>query len=120
MRKARRAVGDVQDEDDVRIEALKSLKQIQVDDGGDMTEPGGDPRLDPLWRVTEEYPVWGKWSRMIRTPKKAKGHVVMSMCKPDGSLEKRVVSRGLSRDVPGRYHAARKAQWGGLWPTQKI
>jgi ribosomal protein RSM22 (predicted rRNA methylase) len=42
------------------------------------------------------------------------------MCTPTGTLERVVVAKGASKPLPGKYMAARKAQWGGLWPFPDV
>ena len=60
------------------------------------------------------------WGRLIRNPRKNKGHVLLDMCTPIGTLERVVVAKGASKPLPGKYMAARKAQWGGLWPFPDV
>ena len=82
----------------------------------------------------------GAWSRVIRTPRKRKGHVMLDICSaaPDGSahggsdgsgrhggggggmLLRQVVSRAAAqRDAGGTaaYRLARRLRWGDLWPA---
>jgi ribosomal protein RSM22 (predicted rRNA methylase) len=51
--------------------------------------------------------------RTILTPLKRKGHVLIDVCTPSGTLERWMVSR----NRPGKqaFRDARKAQWGDLW-----
>lgn len=53
------------------------------------------------------------WPRLIRAPIKRKGHVIMDWCSPNGLLERGIVPKSLGKEA---YKAARKAQWGDLWP----
>lgn len=68
------------------------------------------------------------WGRIVRAPKKKKGHVIVDFCtsqtvsedgeeKDEGRIVRHLISRKESaRAAPGMYGAARKARWGGLWP----
>jgi ribosomal protein RSM22 (predicted rRNA methylase) len=61
------------------------------------------------------------WGRIVRSPIKKRGHVVMDVCYPSGTLGRSVVSRGNGEGrVPVFYRAARKAQWGGLYPASNF
>jgi ribosomal protein RSM22 (predicted rRNA methylase) len=85
-------------------------------------EAGGDPReaaLEDAVRgaVTAGLPGAGQWARLARPPLKRDGHVVLDVCTPQGTFERRVASRGKLKAVPGAYRAARKARWGGRWPN---
>ncbi|AMD22734.1 HHL036Cp [Eremothecium sinecaudum] len=55
---------------------------------------------------------WKTWPRIIRTPAKRKGHVVMDVCAPSGQFEKWTVPKSFSKQA---YHDARKAAKGDLW-----
>ena len=75
------------------------------------------------------------WGRIIRTPIKKKGHVLVDYCTSSQSMETEIddeepvetgkiirhkVTRSHSqRGAPGMYLAARKSRWGGLWPDVK-
>jgi len=68
--------------------------------------------------LAQGLPGTGQWARIIRAPLKRKQHVVLDVCSPQGTLERRTASKGaLSDRFPGAYRAARKAQWGGWWPN---
>lgn len=76
----------------------------------------------------------GGWSRVIRTPRKRSGHVVLDLCsaappaeggrQPGGGqrggfLVRQVVSRAAARRDAGgtaAYRLARNLRWGDLWP----
>lgn len=76
----------------------------------------------------------GGWSRVIRTPRKRSGHVVLDLCsaappaedqrqagpdQPVGFLVRQVVSRAAARRGAGgtaAYRLARSLRWGDLWP----
>ena len=45
-----------------------------------------------------------------------RGHILMDMCCPDGTLQRRVVTR--SRQPRHVYRLARKARWGDAWPYE--
>lgn len=55
---------------------------------------------------------WLTWPRIIRSPIKRKGHVMLDLCSQSGKLEKWTVTKSFSKQV---YHDARKALKGDLW-----
>jgi len=60
----------------------------------------------------------GQWARIVRPPIKRNRHVLLDVCTPQGTLERRIPSKGkLARLWPTAYRAARKGTWGGLWPN---
>ncbi|TKA26027.1 hypothetical protein B0A50_05539 [Salinomyces thailandicus] len=50
--------------------------------------------------------------RAILPPLKRRGHVILDLCTPSGTLERWTVPRSFSRQA---YRDARKASWGDLW-----
>jgi ribosomal protein RSM22 (predicted rRNA methylase) len=56
------------------------------------------------------------YGRIIRAPKKKKGHVLIDCCVAPGKVVRSRVSKSTSYDAPGVYAASRKSRWGGLWP----
>lgn len=56
------------------------------------------------------------FGRIIRAPKKNKGHVLIDYCIAPGKIARNKVSKSLSKRIPGIYSASRKSRWGGLWP----
>lgn len=50
--------------------------------------------------------------RAILAPIKRRGHVILDLCTPSGTLERWTVPRSFSRQA---YRDARKSQWGDLW-----
>ncbi|KAK4543425.1 hypothetical protein LTR36_005568 [Oleoguttula mirabilis] len=50
--------------------------------------------------------------RAILPPIKRRGHVIIDLCTPAGTLERWTVPRSFSRQA---YRDARKSQWGDLW-----
>lgn len=67
--------------------------------------------------VAGRLPGAGTWARLVRPPLKRSKHVILDVCTPQGSLERRIASKGKLRGTPGAYRAARASQWGGLWPN---
>jgi len=59
----------------------------------------------------------GQWARIVRPPLKRSKHVILDVCTPQGTLERRVPSKGKLKPWPGAYRAARKSGWGGVWPN---
>jgi len=61
------------------------------------------------------------WSRVLRPPRKAKGHVVLQLCTPSGELTERVVAAShVSILGSASYRLARKARWGDAWPHPAV
>lgn len=56
------------------------------------------------------------FSRIVRAPKKKKGHVFIEGCAAPGRIVRYKVSKSSSIAAPGLYAAARKSRWGGFWP----
>lgn len=56
------------------------------------------------------------FGRVIRAPKKPKGHVLIDTCTNKG-IVRQTIPKSLSKRAPGIYQAARKARWGGFWPN---
>lgn len=65
------------------------------------------------------------FGRIIRSPIKKKGHVIIDYCSSttdqDGCQVGRIVRSKVSRSkssryAPGMYSSSRKARWGGFWP----
>jgi len=54
------------------------------------------------------------WARVLKPPRKHKRHVVLDLCVPNGSYEKRTVPQ--SQGTRGGYRQALEAHWGDLWP----
>lgn len=106
------------EEEDARLASLRRLR-------ADLSVIGQEQQLlvqptEEDWEAaTEGAPSRDGWARLIRNPKKGKGHVNLDLCHPSGQLERRVVARSAARRLPGKYLAARKAQWGGLWPAEE-
>jgi ribosomal protein RSM22 (predicted rRNA methylase) len=57
------------------------------------------------------------YGRIIRAPKKKKGHVLIDCCVAPGNIVRNKVSKSMSKPIPGIYSASRKSRWGGLWPA---
>lgn len=67
--------------------------------------------------ISRGLPGAGQWARLIRAPLKRDAHVILDVCTPQGTFERRIASKGKLRDEPGAYRAARKSRWGALWPN---
>lgn len=58
------------------------------------------------------------YGRIVRAPKKHRGHVLIDTCVAPGKIARSKISRSLSKNLlPGVYAASRKARWGGFWPN---
>jgi ribosomal protein RSM22 (predicted rRNA methylase) len=58
-----------------------------------------------------------EWSRIIRSPIKAKGHIVLDACTPTGRIQRSTLSRGNVMNIPSLFVSIRKTTWGGLFPS---
>ncbi|OQS06464.1 hypothetical protein THRCLA_01485, partial [Thraustotheca clavata] len=56
-------------------------------------------------------------ARLTRGPLMSTRQVTLDLCHPNGNTERRAVTKG--RSIREAYRAARKAHWGGQWPTEK-
>jgi ribosomal protein RSM22 (predicted rRNA methylase) len=56
------------------------------------------------------------WARVVNPARRARKQVLLDICKPDGELETRIVSKGFSRWIPGAYAEAKSIRWGDKWP----
>jgi hypothetical protein len=54
---------------------------------------------------------------LVRPPLKRSGHVVLDVCTPQGTFERRIASHSKMAPFPFAYRAARKSRWGGWWPN---
>jgi ribosomal protein RSM22 (predicted rRNA methylase) len=57
------------------------------------------------------------YGRIVRAPKKHRGHVLIDTCEGPGKIVRSKIMRSLSKQIPGIYNASRKSRWGGFWPT---
>jgi ribosomal protein RSM22 (predicted rRNA methylase) len=69
----------------------------------------GYDNLDP---TTTPNPSTLSLPRQILHPLKRRGHVILDMCTPSGSLERWTVPRSFSKRA---FRDARKSSWGDLW-----
>lgn len=71
---------------------------------------------DELVKAEVEKATSGKsseyWPRIIRSPMKRKGHVIIHVLTFDGNIEKWIIPRSIGKDI---YHDARKATKGDNW-----
>jgi len=59
-----------------------------------------------------------EWGRILRSPIKKKGHILMDVCQSDGTAARATLTRAtVPRGVPALYSALRKISWGGLYPA---
>jgi ribosomal protein RSM22 (predicted rRNA methylase) len=80
----------------------------QGDNATDRAFTGYD-NLDP---ETSPNPSTLSLPRQILHPLKRRGHVILDMCTPSGSLERWTVPRSFSKRA---FRDARKSSWGDLW-----
>ncbi|CAN0299930.1 unnamed protein product [Ascophyllum nodosum] len=94
------------------VDLLKAFVRQQRNGGGlseAMDSLGTDGISDGTLRRED-------WARLVRKPLKAKGHALLDVCSPDGTIQRKIVAKGKWRGVPGVFVAARKSELGGLWP----
>ncbi len=134
---------DQEDEEEQRGERLSSSNldengddEDEADEADDDDDEDGDDEdgdddeavayekrraalIEAVTRAIEmNAPGAGQWARIVRPPMKKSKHVIVDVCTPQGTLERRIPGKGRLRDVwPGAYRAARKATWGSLWPN---
>jgi len=59
-----------------------------------------------------------EWGRILRSPIKKKGHILMDVCQSDGTASRATLTRAtVPQGVPALYSALRKISWGGLYPN---
>jgi len=58
-----------------------------------------------------------EWGRILRSPIKKKGHILMDVCQSDGTAARATLTRATVPQVPALYSALRKISWGGLYPA---
>lgn len=74
----------------------------------------GYESLDPAMIEEEERRMLAlSLPRTILPPLKRKGHVILDVCTPSGTLERWTVPRSFSKQA---FRDARKSSWGDLWP----
>jgi ribosomal protein RSM22 (predicted rRNA methylase) len=64
---------------------------------------------DPKWNREE-------WARIVSTPMKNDGHVILDVCMPSGQLRRFTQPRSSLQMLPGLFTAVRKSTLGGLLP----
>jgi ribosomal protein RSM22 (predicted rRNA methylase) len=57
------------------------------------------------------------FKRIVSSPKKRKGHVMIKTCNQEGAIEDIVVAKSHGDDV---YNDARTCHWGDLWPYEQV
>lgn len=67
--------------------------------------------------IDEGLPGAGQWARLVRPPLKRYKHVILDVCTPQGTFERRTATKGKLINIQGSYRAARKSRWGALWPN---
>jgi ribosomal protein RSM22 (predicted rRNA methylase) len=105
---------DYYDEDDdegggdsLQFEKPKTKVDLLIDDLID--EVDWEEYDPPLYRR--------EWGRILRTPLKNKGHVIMDLCMPSGEIVRSTFARSNIQPVPQLYRSLRKTSWGGLFPV---
>ena len=83
----------------------------QCQDGFSTATPTPDTS-DPSTTAIPTYPPLHLLPRLIFPPMKRRGHILLDMCTPLGTIERWTVPRSFSKQA---YRDARKSQWGDLW-----
>ena len=65
---------------------------------------------------TDSGAAQGGWGRLVRPPRKRKGHVLLDLCMPSGDVVSEAVSSAMVS--PLAYRRARKAKQGRIWPLE--
>lgn len=68
------------------------------------------------WESYDPYLIRSQWNRLIRSPLKKKGHVVLDMCTNEGKKQRFIHSRARLSNLPNFYVGVRRLTWGGLIP----
>lgn len=79
---------------------------------GDIATDRAFEGYDNLDLSTSPNPSTLSFPRQILHPLKRRGHVILDMCTPSGSLERWTVPRSFSKRA---FRDARKSSWGDLW-----
>jgi ribosomal protein RSM22 (predicted rRNA methylase) len=112
--------------DDAQYSALEACSFEGKTRGSEWGPDGEDNKKVVLERELEVLvekaiksgtPGAGQWARLVRPPLKRSGHVIVDVCSPQGTFERRVVAKGGHKDIAWAYRTARKARWGALWPN---
>lgn len=88
---------------------------VDAADDADATQDDLDKLVEAA--IAARAPGAGQWARLARPPLKRTGHVILDVCTPQGTFERRVAAKGALKSTPFAYRAARKSRWGGLWPN---
>lgn len=93
------------------------IRYLDCNEEEDVTELTKELIDEIDWEVYSPPLHREEWSRVIRSPIKCKGHVIMDVCNPDGEITRTTFARSSVDHVPSLYSALRKASWGGLFPA---
>lgn len=66
----------------------------------------------PDGKTPSTLPTHWNLPRLVFTPMKRRGHVILDVCTPGGKIERWTVPRSFGKQA---YRDARKSQWGDLW-----
>ena len=104
---------------DVESRMSKDPTPLQVLRDAALTPKGKEPAVleEVDWEEYQPSLRRQEWSRILRSPLKRNGHIVMDLCGPDGDLQRATVTRGTLPKIPALYAALRKTSWGGLHPA---
>lgn len=105
--------------------AFTGGQSVEESDEEEEEENDGEPPPLSPRDIEAAVAASGSWSRVIRPPRKKRGHVVLDLCSANGpggkgppQLQKQFLSKGSIRDA-ALYRVLRKLRWGDLWPHRR-
>jgi len=106
-------------DEDNEIENKNHPSPLQVLRDASKTARGKEPESvkDVDWDIYEPTLKRKEWSRIIRTPLKRKGHILIDTCQSNGNVGRSTLTRSTIPNIPSLYSALRKTNWGGLYPA---
>ena len=113
-----------EDDDDDDSEDDDEEEEEEGEDGEEYADEDEDRRrragaLEAAVAAAEAagIPGAGQWARIVRPPLRRNRHVILDVCTPQGTLERRIATPAKLAAFPGAYRAARKSSWGAEWPN---
>jgi len=109
----------------LRQKGIDSNQNLHLERALSIEDQYVDSTLDKLGLELVRGENRKNFGRIIRSPIKKKGHVIIDYCSHTsdgedsqvGRIVRSKISRAQSlRCAPGMYSSSRKARWGGFWP----
>ena len=98
----------IEDENEKKSEAMRP-SHIEIENPQPSIAENASPRLTSSPVEDGDAKTW----RVLQTPIKRDQHVLVDVCSPEGTLERRVFSKRKMKDDLEKYRLIRKAEWGG-------